>query len=73
MWLVLFIIIVCVLVVVYYVCDCIVFLKVGKVISVIWDVENRVWFVGYNSVSYKVFLFIFFVVFVGIVGVFYVF
>lgn len=70
--LVLFIITVCVLAAAYYVSDRIVSSKAGKVITAIRDAENRVRFVGYNSASYKVFLFTFSAVLAGIAGALYV-
>lgn len=70
--LVLFIITVLVLGVAYYLCDWIVTCKAGKIATAIRDSENRVRFVGYNTASYKVFLFTFSAVLAGIAGALYV-
>ncbi len=56
----------------YYLCDRIVTCKAGKIITAIRDSESRVRFVGYNSASYKVFLFTFSAVLAGIAGALYV-
>jgi urea transport system permease protein len=70
--LVLFVITISVLCAAYLVCHLIVTSKAGKIISAIRDSENRVRFVGYNTASYKVFLFTFSAVLAGIAGALYV-
>lgn len=70
--LVLFMLTVITLLVAYYVCDKIVNCKAGKVVLGIRDSERRVSFVGYNTVSFKVFLFTFSAILAGIAGALYV-
>jgi urea transport system permease protein len=70
--LVLFILTIIILLVAYIICDKIVNCKAGKVVLSIRDAEQRVSFVGYNTATFKVFLFTFSAILAGIAGALYV-
>lgn len=70
--LVLFLLTVLALLLAYWACHKIVNCKAGKIITAIRDAEDRVSFVGYNTASFKVFLFTFSAVLAGIAGALYV-
>jgi urea transport system permease protein len=70
--LVLFLVTVLALILAYWACHTIVNCKAGKIITAIRDAEDRVSFVGYNTASFKVFLFTFSAVLAGIAGALYV-